>query len=87
MNFGRIQIATLWRLWKAGVISQGIVADGGKELRLIVIEAGRIMQWERFPTAAMLRRRARALLRQRRRSGWTHDRDRSAETTVPRATP
>jgi hypothetical protein len=87
MNFGRIQIATLWRLWKAGVISQGIVADGGKELRLIVIEAGRIMQWERFPTAAMLRRRARALLRQRRRSGWTHDRAQSAETTVPRGTP
>lgn len=87
MNFGRIQIATLWRLWKAGVACQGIVADGGRELRLIVIEEGRIRQWERFPTAAMLRRRARALLNQRRRNGWTRDRDQSAETTVPRGTP
>lgn len=72
MNFGRLQIATLWRLSKAGILCQGFVVDGEKELRLIVVEAGRIMQWERFPTAVMLRRRARFLLRQRRRSGWAY---------------
>lgn len=71
MNFGPLQIATLWRLSKAGVPCQGIVVDGERELRLVVVEAGRILQWERFPTAAMLRRRARSLLRERRRSGWT----------------
>lgn len=71
MNFGRLQIATLWRLRKADVHCQGVVVDGEKELRLIVIEGGRIRQWEKFPTAEMLRRRARALLAQLRRSGWT----------------
>jgi hypothetical protein len=71
MNFGRLQIATLWRLSKNGIPCQALVVDGEKELRLVVVEAGRIRQWERFPTAAMLRERARSLLSERRRSGWT----------------
>jgi hypothetical protein len=70
MNFGSLQIATLWRLSKAGVACDGLVVDGVKELRLIVTEGGHIVHWERFPTAAMLRRRAIAMLRQRRRGGW-----------------
>lgn len=71
MNFGRLQIATLWRLSKNGVPCQAMVVDGEKELRLVVVEAGQIRQWERFPTAALLRERARSLLTERRRSGWT----------------
>jgi hypothetical protein len=70
MNFGRLQIATLWRLSKAGVPCHGLVVDGEKALRLIVVEGGQIVQWERFPTAARLRKRAVAILKQRRRSGW-----------------
>lgn len=71
MNFGRLQVATLWRLSKGGVPCHGIVVDAEKELRLIVVEAGRITQWERFPTAALLRKRAGSLLRERRRGGWS----------------
>jgi hypothetical protein len=70
MNFGRLQIATLWRLSKAGVPCHGLVVDGEKALRLIVVEGGQIVQWERFPTAARLRKRAVAILKQRRRNGW-----------------
>lgn len=70
MNFGSLQIATLWRLSKGGVACDGLVVDGVKELRLIVTEGGHIVHWERFPTAGMLRRRALAMLRQRRRGGW-----------------
>lgn len=70
MNFGRLQIATLWRLSKAGVPCHGLVVDGEKALRLIVVEGGQIVQWERFPTAARLRKRAVAMLKQRRRNGW-----------------
>lgn len=70
MNFGRLQIATLWRLSKAGIPCHGLVVDGEKALRLIVVEGGQIVQWERFPTAARLRKRAVAILKQRRRSGW-----------------
>lgn len=70
MNFGPLQIATLWRLSRRGVVCNGLVVDGVKELRLIITEDGQIVHWERFPTAGMLRRRAVAILRERRRSGW-----------------
>jgi hypothetical protein len=70
MNFGRLQIATLWRLAKSDVPCSALVVDGEKALRLIVVEGGQIVQWERFPTAASLRRRAAQLLKQRRRTGW-----------------
>jgi hypothetical protein len=77
MNFGRLQIATLWRLFKDGIPCQAVVVDGEKELRLVVVEDGRIRQWERFPTATMLRDRARSLLTERRRDGWTAGSDSS----------
>lgn len=80
MNFGRLQIATLWRLSKAGVPCHGLVVDGERALRLIVVEGGQIVQWERFPTAARLRKRAVAILKQRRRSGW------KSEEKTPSAT-
>jgi len=70
MTFGRLQIATLWRLSKSDVSCDALVVDGERALRLIVVEGGRIVQWERFPTAASLRRRAVAILKQRRRKGW-----------------
>ena len=70
MNFGSLQIATLWRLSKAGVTCDGLVVDGVKELRLIITEGGHIVHWERFPTAGLLRRRALTILRSRRKSGW-----------------
>lgn len=70
MNFGRLQIATLWRLSKSDVPCSALVVDGEKALRLIVVEGGQIVQWERFPTAAALRRRAAEILKQRRRNGW-----------------
>jgi len=70
MNFGSLHIATLWRLSNAGVTSTGLVVDGAKGLRLVITEGGRIVQWERFPTAGLLRRRAESLLKMRRRAGW-----------------
>jgi len=70
MNFGSLQIATLWRLSKAGVTCDGLVVDGVKELRLIITEGGHIVHWERFPTAGQLRRRALTILRARKKCGW-----------------
>ena len=70
MNFGSLQIATLWRLSKGGVLCNGLVVDGAKDLRLVVTEGGRIVQWERFPTAGLLRARAASVLKHRRRAGW-----------------
>ena len=70
MNFGSLQIATLWRLSKGGVRCNGLVVDGAKDLRLVVTEGGRIVQWERFPTAGLLRARAATVLKHRRRAGW-----------------
>lgn len=78
MNFGRLQIATLWRLSKAGVPCHGLVVDGERALRLIVVEGGQIVQWERFPTAARLRKRAVAILKQRRRNGWKSEEETSS---------
>lgn len=81
MNFGSLQIATLWRLVKGGTLCNGLVVGGSRELRLVVTEGDRIVQWERFPTAGMLRDRAVSLIKQRRREGWklTH----SAATAPP----
>lgn len=75
MNFGSLHVATLWRLSKEGVACTGLVVDGARELRLVITEGGRIVQWERFPTAGLLRSRAASLLRMRRRAGWmlAHD--------------
>jgi hypothetical protein len=70
MNFGSLQIATLWRLSRGGILCSGLVVEGVRELRLVVTEGGRIVQWERFPTASMLRGRAGRLLKERRRAGW-----------------
>lgn len=70
MNFGSLQIATLWRLVKGGTPCHGLVVEGSTELRLVVTEGDRIVQWERFPTAGMLRDRAVSLIKQRRRAGW-----------------
>ena len=70
MNFGSLQIATLWRLSKGDVLCNGLVVDGAKDLRLVVTEGGRIVQWERFPTAGLLRARAATVLKHRRREGW-----------------
>jgi hypothetical protein len=70
MNFGSLQIATLWRLVKGGTPCNGLVVEGSRELRLVVTEGDRIVQWERFPTAGMLRDRAVSLIKQRRRAGW-----------------
>lgn len=75
MNFGSLHIATLWRLARHGVPCTALVVDGDKELRLVITEAGRIVQWERFPAAAPLRRRAEALLKARQRAGWAPQRD------------
>ena len=70
MNFGTLQIARLWRLTKGGTLCSGLVVEGRPDLRLVITEGDRIVQWERFPTASMLRGRAMHLLRQRRRAGW-----------------
>jgi len=84
MNFGSLQIATLWRLSKAGVTCDGLVVDGVKELRLIITEGGHIVHWERFPTASQLRRRALTILRARKKCGWrATDGASTADRVVP----
>jgi hypothetical protein len=83
MNFGRLQIATLWRLSKSDVPCSALVVDGERALRLIVIEGGQIVQWERFPTAASLRRRAVAIMKERRRKGWRAADEASTDQAIP----
>jgi hypothetical protein len=78
MNFGSHHVATLWRLTKAGVTSQGVVMDSPYGPRLIVIEEDRIVYWERFRLAADLRAHASAMLRARRRAGWLTPADRES---------
>ena len=73
MNLGSLHIATLWRLSKAGVTCKGIVMDGAKGPRLIVVEAGRIVRWEKFPAASLLRNRAGEILKDLKKSGWGND--------------
>ena len=70
MHFGSMQVATLWRLTKAGVVCRAIVMDGVTGLRLVVVETDRIVCWEQFPLARQLRARAVTIRRTMRRSGW-----------------
>ncbi len=71
MNFGALHIATLWRLAKDDVVRQAIVIDGEHGPRLVIVETDRIVQWERFPTAGPLRKRAVQLRTEYRKKGWT----------------
>lgn len=78
MDFGSNQVATLWRLTKAGVMSRGVVMDSPYGPRLIIIEADRIVYWERFRLASHLRSHASAMLKARRRAGWRLSPDRES---------
>jgi hypothetical protein len=69
-HLGTAQVAVLWRLTKADVAARAIVMDDANGMRLVVVEAERIIQWERFPLASQLRTRAKAIKNQRRRNGW-----------------
>jgi hypothetical protein len=70
MNFGALQIATLWRLAKDGVIRQAVVVDGTQGPRLVIVEADQIVQWERFVMAGPLRKRAVELQKEHKKKGW-----------------
>jgi len=69
MDFGSLQIATLWRLTKDGVVRRAVVVDGDRP-RLVIVEADAIVQWERFAITAELRKRAVELQRDLRKRGW-----------------
>jgi hypothetical protein len=69
-HLGAAQVAVLWRLLKADVASRAIVMDDANGMRLVVVEAERIVQWERFHLPSELRARASAIQSQRRRHGW-----------------
>jgi hypothetical protein len=69
-HLGSAQVAVLWRLTKADVAARAIVMDDTNGMRLVVVEAERIVQWERFQLASELRMRAGAIKNQRRRNGW-----------------
>jgi hypothetical protein len=70
MNFGALYIATLWRLARAESTCQAIVLEGANGLRLVIVKAGRIVQWEHFPVASLLRVRAAAIRRECEQAGW-----------------
>jgi hypothetical protein len=69
-HLGAAQVAVLWRLMKADVASRAIVMDDANGMRLVVVEAERIVQWERFHLPSELRARASAIQSARRRDGW-----------------
>ena len=69
-HLGAAQVAVLWRLMKADVVSRAIVMDDANGMRLVVVEAERIVQWERFHLPSELRARASAIQTERRRHGW-----------------
>jgi hypothetical protein len=69
-HLGTAQVAVLWRLMKADVASRAIVMDDANGMRLVVVEAERIVQWERFHLPSELRARASAIHTERRRDGW-----------------
>jgi hypothetical protein len=71
MNFGALQIATLWRLSKDGVVRQAVVVESARGPRLVIVEADRIVKWERFAMAGELRKRAVELRKQHCKKGWT----------------
>jgi hypothetical protein len=70
-HLGAAQVAVLWRLTKANVSSRAIVMDDANGMRLVVVEAERIVEWERFQLPSQLRARAGAIQSERRRHGWT----------------
>ena len=70
MNFGRLQIATLWRLSKNGVERRATVLDSSRGPRLVIIEPNRIVQWETFRMAKPLRHRAVQICKELRSQGW-----------------
>lgn len=70
-HLGAAQVAVLWRLTKANVASRAIVMDDANGMRLVVVEAERIVEWERFQLPSRLRARAGAIQSKRRRHGWT----------------
>jgi hypothetical protein len=70
MNFGGLQIATLWRLSKDGVERRAAVLDSPKGPRLVIVEPHRIVQWETFTRAGHLRQRAVQIRRELRKLGW-----------------
>ncbi len=69
-HLGAAQVAVLWRLMKADVASRAIVMDDANGMRLVVVEAELIVQWERFHLPSELRARASAIQTERRRHGW-----------------
>jgi hypothetical protein len=74
MNFGRLQIATLWRLSKDGVERRAAVLDSPRGPRLVIVEPNRIVQWETFRMAKPLRQRAVEIRRKLRAAGWEQQR-------------
>jgi hypothetical protein len=70
MNFGRLQIATLWRLSKNGVERRAAVLDSPRGPRLVIVEPNRIVQWETFRMVKPLRQRAVQIRRKLRAAGW-----------------
>jgi hypothetical protein len=70
-HLGTAQVAVLWRLTKKDVAARAIVMDDANGMRLVVVEAERIVQWERFELASQLRTRAGAIQTQRKRQGWS----------------
>ena len=75
LNFGRLQIATLWRLSKNGVERRAAVLDSPKGPRLVIIESDRIIQWETFKLPRELRGRAVQIRRELRKAGWVAQRN------------
>jgi hypothetical protein len=70
MNFGSLQIATLWRLSKGGVERRAEVLDSSKGPRLVIVESNRIVRWETFTLARQLRHRAVEIRRELCKLGW-----------------
>ena len=70
MNFGRLLIATLWRLSKNGIERKAAVLDSPQGPRLVILEPNRIVQWETFRMVKPLRHRAVAIRRKLRAAGW-----------------
>jgi hypothetical protein len=74
MNFGRLHIATLWRLSKNGIERRATVLDSARGPRLVILEPDRIVQWETFRMVKPLRHRAVEIRRELRAAGWEHTR-------------
>jgi hypothetical protein len=70
-HLGSAQVAVLWRLTKGNVASRAIVMDDANGMRLVVVEAERIVRWERFQLPSELRARALTIEAAMRRNGWT----------------